>query len=65
MSDIVETLDRKFLMLVNGHHAPWLDRLFWAITQTYAWIPFYLLVIYLLCHHYLKTKNSKLERYMT
>ena len=50
--DIVEKLDRKFLMLVNGHHAPWLDRLFWAITQTYAWIPFYLLVIYLLFRCY-------------
>ena len=50
--DIVEKLDRKFLILVNGHHAPWLDRLFWAITQTYAWIPFYLLVIYLLFRCY-------------
>jgi undecaprenyl-diphosphatase len=50
--DIVERLDRQFLMFVNGHHAPWLDRLFWAITQTYAWIPFYLLVIYLLFRCY-------------
>ena len=50
--DIVEKLDRKFLMFVNGHHTPWLDRLFWAITQTYAWIPFYLLVIYLLFRCY-------------
>lgn len=44
----IELIDRKLLLLINGAHAPWADELFWSITQTYAWIPFYLMAIILL-----------------
>lgn len=50
--DIVETLDREVLLFINGHNAPCIDQVFWAITQTYAWIPLYLLVVCLLFRCY-------------
>lgn len=50
----IEFIDRKLLLLINGTHAPWADQLFWAITQTYAWIPFYLMALFLIWFCYRK-----------
>lgn len=51
---IIELIDRKLLLLINGTHAPWADQLFWSVTQTYAWIPFYLMAIFLIWFCYRK-----------
>ena len=44
----LETVDQQFLLFVNGHHTPWLDMVMWHFTQTYVWIPMYVIMTYLL-----------------
>lgn len=46
--DALESVDRSLLLFINGHHAPWLDDAMWFLTQTYAWIPLYVMMLWLL-----------------
>ncbi len=50
----IKLIDKELLLLINGANAPWADQLFWSITQTYAWIPFYLMAIFLIWFCYRK-----------
>ncbi len=47
MVDIIH-IDQEWLLAINGAHAPWLDQLFWYISQAWLWIPLYALLIGLL-----------------
>lgn len=54
MEDLVE-LDRKlFLALNGGFRHPVLDQVMMFLTATYAWIPLYLLLLFLLVRNYKK-----------
>lgn len=39
-------LDEQILLLINGHHAPFLDVLMSIISAKFYWIPFYVLLIF-------------------
>jgi undecaprenyl-diphosphatase len=41
-------LDRELLVFFNSLHTPWLDPIMMFITKTWAWIPLYIFLIYLL-----------------
>lgn len=45
---VLESLDRMILLFINGRHTLWLDNAMWLLTQTLTWIPFYLMLVWLL-----------------
>lgn len=47
MNKLIE-IDQSWLLAINGAHTPWLDQLFWWISQAWIWIPLYALLIGLL-----------------
>ena len=42
------TWDADLLLWINGHNTPFWDTVMWYTSQSYVWIPLYLLLIYLL-----------------
>lgn len=54
MERIIE-LDRKlFLELNSSFHNPWLDQLMMFLSSTAAWIPLYLVLLYMIIRHFKK-----------
>lgn len=47
MFEYLESIDRNIVLAINGWNTPFLDQFFWIVTQTTTWIPFYLLIFYL------------------
>ena len=50
-------LDTELLLAINSHHTPFWDQVMWYSSQSWLWIPLYILfvwVIYLLSRAYLK-----------
>lgn len=52
MFEYLESIDRSIVLAVNSWNTPFLDQFFWIVSKTAAWIPFYLLVLYLVWRHY-------------
>ena len=52
MFEYLESIDRSIVLAVNGWNTPFLDQFFWVVTQTTTWIPFYILLIYLVHRNY-------------
>ena len=48
MRELLQTLDTRVLLWVNGHHSPWGDALMWWASQTFTWVPFYAALLALL-----------------
>lgn len=48
MLAFIEHIDRQLLLLINGWNSPLWDVIMIAFTETYFWIPFYLLLLFLL-----------------
>lgn len=48
----LETLDRDFVLFVNGFHSQTSDEVMWFFSQTYSLLPLYLVVIYFLFKEY-------------
>ncbi len=46
--------DKNLLLTINRWHAPWLDPVMLFLTQTWAWIPLYALLIYFIIKIYKK-----------
>lgn len=42
-------LDENLLLLVNGYHTPFLDKVMWTISDRWAWMPLYMLLTVILC----------------
>ena len=40
--------DSQALLWINGHHTPFWDQVMWYATQSWVWIPLYVLLIYVL-----------------
>lgn len=38
-------LDKSWLLVINGAHAPWADTLMWHISQAATWLPLYAFLI--------------------
>lgn len=47
MFEYLESIDRSIVLTVNGWNTPFLDQFFWYVSKTVTWIPFYLLLFYL------------------
>ncbi len=45
-------IDRRLLLFLNGLHSPLFDSIMWIVSGTYIWIPFYVLLLYLLIRKY-------------
>ncbi len=52
MMNWLETLDRDFVLFVNGFHSQTMDEVMWFFSQTFSLFPLYLLVIYFLFKEY-------------
>src|SRR5574344_632793 len=50
----LEHLDQQLLLGLNALHCPFLDHLMMIATTTYTWIPFYLILAWLLAKYYKK-----------
>ena len=48
----LDALDKAWLLAVNGAHAPFLDGFMAAVTDKWVWVPFYLLLIFLVVRRY-------------
>ncbi len=44
MNDFLQTLDNKILFAINHHHTPFLDSIMWGLSDTWIWLPFYILI---------------------
>lgn len=53
MEEILE-LDRELFLKLNGTHHPFVDQLMMFLSSTAAWIPLYLILLYLLIRTYRK-----------
>lgn len=45
-------LDRTLFLFLNSLHTPFLDRVMWVLSTRTVWIPFYVLIIWLLAAKY-------------
>lgn len=45
--ETIEQLDRSIFLALNSYHNDWLDVIMWHISGKLEWIPFYILLIYL------------------
>lgn len=41
MIDFLKDLDKRWLLIVNQTHTPWLDQVMWFFSNRYVWIPLY------------------------
>jgi undecaprenyl-diphosphatase len=43
--ETLEAIDRAIVLFVNGWNTPFLDQLFWWISQRITWVPFYVFIL--------------------
>lgn len=46
------SLDQRWLVTINGWHAPWADTLMWYISESTTWLPLYALLVGLIVWRY-------------
>ncbi|HOX82550.1 MAG TPA: phosphatase PAP2 family protein, partial [Chryseolinea sp.] len=54
MLDQLIELDKKILLFFNSYHTPWLDPIVLFSTETLAWLPLYIFLLYLVIKEYKK-----------
>lgn len=52
MLDALEGLDRSIVLFINGWHNSFFDSTFWILSKTWVWIPYYLLLFFLVKKHF-------------
>jgi undecaprenyl-diphosphatase len=58
MIESLEIVDRQIVLFINGFHNSWSDQFMWIVSQRVTWIPFYLILIFLLYQkHTVKTSS--------
>jgi undecaprenyl-diphosphatase len=45
MMETLESIDRAIVLFVNGWNTPFLDELFWWISQRITWVPLYIFLL--------------------
>lgn len=48
MIDWLENIDHQIVLFVNGLHAPFFDEFMWLMSDKIIWIPFYLILLFIL-----------------
>lgn len=54
MLETLNEIDQKLFIYLNGLNSPYLDPVFWFITNHYTWIPFYLILVALIIRNFKK-----------
>lgn len=54
MIDRLIEFDKELLRFLNGYHTPWLDPVMLFLTETLAWLPLYVFLLYLVIKEYKK-----------
>ena len=54
MIDQLIEFDKELLRFLNGYHTPWLDPVMLFLTETLAWLPLYVFLLYLVIKEYKK-----------
>lgn len=58
MIESLEIVDRQIVLFINGFHNSWSDQFMWIVSQRVTWIPFYMMLIFLLYQkHTVKTAS--------
>ncbi len=52
--ELLLELDKRLLIFLNGLHRPLIDSIMWLVSGNLVWIPFYVLLCYLLMKAYRK-----------
>lgn len=52
MIDHLIDIDREVFIYLNGYHLPWLDQAMYILTNTWAWIPLYMVMVYWIVRRY-------------
>jgi len=52
MLDLLQHIDEKMLLAINGWHSPFFDDLMWWVSGKYSWMPLYLLLLGWLIYKY-------------
>jgi len=52
MWELLEALDQKLFLFLNGMHSEWMDVLMWQVSGKWQWIPLYAYLIFLLFRRY-------------
>lgn len=52
MLNALEGIDRAIVLFINSWHNPFLDTIFWILSKTWVWIPYYVLLLYLVKKHF-------------
>ncbi len=55
MIDQLIEYDKDLLRLLNGFHSPWLDPVMLVLTETVAWLPLYIFMLYVVIKEYKST----------
>lgn len=50
--EALSTFDSDLFLFLNGLHADWMDKVMTLVTDMWAWLPLYLLLIYWAVRHY-------------
>jgi len=45
-------IDADILLWINGHHTAWLDEMMWYVSQSWTWIPLYVLLVGLIIYRF-------------
>lgn len=48
MIEFLDSIDKELLVFLNGFHNPFMDEWMWRISSTSFWIPFYVLLLFVL-----------------
>ncbi len=54
MIDQLIEYDKAVLRLLNGYHTPWLDPVMLLLTETIAWLPLFIFLLYIVFKEYKK-----------
>lgn len=52
MLEVLDKFDKKLLLFLNSFHYPVMDEIMWWISETFTWLPFYILLVALVIYHY-------------
>lgn len=52
MMDTLAELDKKLFLYLNSFHSPWLDPIMFYASQTFIWVPLYLILLFVILKEY-------------
>ena len=52
MLETIKHIDQSLFLILNGLHSPFFDWFMWWGTNSFTWVPLYLLLIYIVFHRY-------------